>query len=423
MAVTVATADSITPSSQSWTADPGDVLTFTKEVTISASSGTKLDVFFLFDTSGSMTGLVQQAQNIVSQLVYGDSIPDDTGADGLADIYTDLAIGVGHYQDVPVKPFGWPLGEYPPDDTYQDQPWILAQGLTTTLASGVAAINALPTTNPAPPSLDVAESQLYALMMAATDPLVGWRDDAARILVWVGDEPGWAGPYTDATGAGEGDFYPTAYATTVSDAISALSAAGIIVEAVSAGSGNGLDGTWTVTSSTTGFEDLVIDITLGPGQASAITGATGGDLSDLGAATDAELLAAILAAVESGFEQYSSVGLDLADAIAEGISDIKYKQSTLDWGDDDNAPYTGMWTREEERTFLFDVQLTVPGVDNIQYVFNIFGTLDEGRIVAELDTITVGDPPRPEIPEPSTVALLGLGLLGVGFAARRKLRK
>jgi hypothetical protein len=279
--------------------------------------------------------------------------------------------------------------------------------------AATAALAALPTGTYAPPSLDVAEAQLYALKMASSQ--AGWRSDAAKILVWIGDNPGWDATYPDPTSGL--DFYPAAYATSVTEAITALNSAGIIVEALSVPSQPigpyGLDGQWTATDLSRG------DITLGPGQASAIAAATGGNLDVIGA----DLVDDILAAVNLGFQQYMSVGLDVQDAIDAGLLNVSYTQSSSPGLTD--TPYTGTWDRSVERSFLFDVTVTVPGVNDVQYVFSIWGTLDEGRIVAELDTITVGNPDIPpnDVPEPSTIALMGLGLLGVGIAARRKMRK
>jgi hypothetical protein len=297
----------------------------------------------------------------------------------------------------------------------------------TDATTAATALASLPTDAWQPPfgpepyyAFDLAESQMYALQMAATDPCVGWRDGAAKILVWIGDNPGWEAGY-------DNDHYPAAYARTRDQALDALQAAGIIVEAISVGSSptGGLDGSYD--GSRLFGEDLGTTV-IPVGQASHIAGGTGGDYyPSLGEITGEGLRQAILDAIEAGFEEYFSVGLDISEAIAAGLS-IKYKQSALAWGAADNTPYTDDWERDADRVFLFDVEIQVPGAPaDWDYIFKIYGTLDGGIIVEEPDWIRVGqggdDPVGPEIPEPSTVALLGLGLLGVGIAARRKMRK
>jgi hypothetical protein len=390
-AATVATADSIIPDSYSTPADPGQLLTFTKELTI----GERVDVYFLIQATASMG----------AELI-GDAVANAQSVmNALAGEYGDLAVGVGYYQDFPCPPFGDPPYYGLPGSTPFDD----LGGISTDLSAAAAALLSIPTATEDPAN-DFADSQFHALYQVTG--LDTWREGSSRVLVWYGNTPGWDVENT----LSNPEPYPANLS--IDDVIGALQAAGIIVEAVSLESSLNPDG---LNAAATSFGGSVWETTNGPGQADAIAAATGGIVLT---SLDVDgIVAAILDAVEVDVGEYSSVGLDLAEAIAEGF-DAVYKQRELGWGEDDNAPYTGAWTREEAETFLFDVRLTVPdGVDNIEYVFNIYGTVDGSRVVAELDTITVGDPPGSVVPEPSTVALLGLGLLGLGFAARRKMRK
>ena len=410
LASTAATADSITPISHTEYAPIDTEWTFdlAKTVTISDSSA-MLDVFFLFDATSSMTGLLTQAvtnaQSIVDQLalVYnGSTSSSDWG---------DLAIGVGFYQDFVGGPTPAPYFGSP-----GDVPFGLLSGHTTDLDAAVAALGAIPTTGGGGAS-DLAESQFYALTQAAG--LGTWRPGAEKVVVWFGDSPGWDHDH--------GGYYPSTL--NITDVISALSDAGIIVEAIDLGSDLiGLD-----TDVTTMGKYIP------GGQATSITTGTGGDLMT---GLSVDLLNTILEAVEAGFLKYSTVGLDLSDF--PGImGTIDYKQAgqalwsvkeyTAEDAFNDGDPTafydagtdTYYWERTQERAFLFDVKITTQGGETDDYFFKIWGTLDRGRIVPhEGDWVIFGDDvPGPEIPEPSTIALMGLGLLGVGIAARRKMRK
>lgn len=244
-----AMADSITPASYSATLGIGESVTIHKTVTIDNAPPTtaKVDVFFMFDTTGSMGGLLADAKNNASAIT--------TAASALGDVQ----FGVGRYDDFPVYPYG----------TGADTPWELVTDIGSA-ADAQTGINSLT----AGGGEDWPESNLYALHEAATD--VSWRADSTRIMVWFGDATGHDADLEPA--------YATATGSTVGldDTISALTAQNITVEAIDLW---GLDNT---------------------GQATAIANATGGHVNSLGA----DIVATISGALNSVFDTYHNVTLD-----------------------------------------------------------------------------------------------------------------
>ena len=342
-----ALADTISPASYSDTLLVGESVTITKTVTIDDAPPTDatLDVMFLFDTTGSMGGLINDAKASASDILSGLSG------------YGDVAFGVSHYEDFPEYPYGSP---YVPADTPYE---LLAE-----MGSAAAAQSAI-TDLELGSGADTPESQLTALtaLTEISDGTEeGWREDATKIVVWFGDAPGHEG---DETG------YPGT-ATTAST-IDALEAAGITVVAVDL---NRLDST---------------------GQATAITGATGGAVYDYTAGTAGALVDLIRDAVEDVYAEYEEVALDISEAPA-GVT-VAYTPTT----------YTGEYDRSEERSFDFDVTFT--GVAEGDYDFEIYALVDGGRVATESDSITVG-----VVPEPNTMLLMGIGLMGVAGVCRRR---
>lgn len=243
----IAMADSITPTSYSATLAIGESVTISKTVTITEEVvGAKADIFFLFDTTGSMGGVINTAKSTASTLLAGLS--------GLGDIN----FGVGSYDDFPTSPYG----------SAGDIPWTLNSDITGSSAAVQTSIDGLTASG----GFDSPESQLTALTATTTD--VSWRADATKFVVWFGDAPGHEG-----TEAG----YPGTATTT--STIAALNAEEIFVNAIDYGA---LDST---------------------GQASAITAATGGAVYD-GTFDAEAFIALITDSITTVYEDYSSVCLD-----------------------------------------------------------------------------------------------------------------
>jgi len=142
------------------------------------------------------------------------------------------------------------------------------------------------------------------------------------------------------------------------------------------------------------------------GQYNSLVTGSGGTMNT-GSTSGATLAALIQSAVTTSFSTYSSVCLD--DSAPAGVT------VTSDVFGVSLAPcHVGAYDRSITRTFDFDVTFTgvTPGV----YDFDIDALVDGGSVAVELDHITV----VAETPEPGTLGLLGLGLLGMGLGRRRK---
>lgn len=334
-------ADAITPESYTGTLNIGESITIRKTVTIDDAPTTTapVDVMFLCDNTGSMGGAITAVRNNASAILSNIS--------GIGDVQ----FAVGSYRDEPIPPHGSP-GDYP---------FRLESDLTGDAVAAQAAINMWTASG----GYDWPESQLYALSHSATD--VSWRENSTRIIVWFGDATG-----HDPSAPGT----PPEYGITEIEAIAALNAENIVVQAIDVG---GLDA---------------------DGQATRITAATDGTYYPT--FNESAVVAEITAAVTEVFEEYSTVSLGVV-----GADNVSVTTS---------GPITGDFDRSVTNTFEFDVTITgvSEGVDD----FEVHALVDGGSVAVESDRITVV---TSDVPEPGSMLLLSLGFLSlVGYGIRRK---
>jgi len=320
-------ADTIDPETFSATLAPGESVDVEKTVTTTPGtpSGGKLDVFFLSDITGSMTGEIRtvksNASSILSQI--NGTVPDSR-------------FGVG---------------------SYGDSSFDLQQDLTADTSDVQSAIDDWSAFGGG----DIREANYWALQQSATQ--VSWRDGSARQIVWFGDAPGQTGKQPSGS---------TPANVTPADAIDALVAENVTVNALDAGSLNT------------------------DGDAEQFTDATGGTLSSFD--SDA-IVDDIVDSIEASFEEFSTVALDLSD-VPDGIG------ASVDPGE-----ITGDFDRSEEREFMFT--LTLAGIDPGEYDFTISALVDGAVVATEMDSVVV-------TPLPAAAVLFGTGLAAVGAAARRR---
>ena len=320
----MAQADTISPSSYSATISVGGSTNVNTTVTVTKEASTQADIFFLADTTGSMSGAIGNVR---------------AGAAGIMSATSGLGStqwGVGAYKDV--------------GDIYTYQ---LNQAMTSSTAAVQTGINSWSASGGG----DTPEAELYALDRVATDAATGWRTGSRKLAVWFGDASG----------------HDPSLGVTEASATASLVAKGISVLAVNVGA---LDSA---------------------GQATRITNATGGSYYS---SISTDVTTDILAALSTAISNYLSVCLDTSNTPV-GLSASA------------SACITGTYDRSVDRSFDFSLSFTgaAPGT----YIFDTFATVDGGRVAAERDSITVTE----KIPEPSTLLLMGIAGLGLGFSRRR----
>jgi hypothetical protein len=150
-----AQAQSIVPGTSSATLAVGESKTFHSVVTLAASGATKVDVFFLADNTGSMGGIVGQAERGASAILGG--------------LPSGYQFGVGNYLGDPVER---ELNAYKQ-----------LVGLTTDKAAVKSGIDSWYASGGG----DAPEANFYALQQVAGT--ADWRPDAQHLIVWFGDAP------------------------------------------------------------------------------------------------------------------------------------------------------------------------------------------------------------------------------------------
>lgn len=250
-------------TAEGWTVDPeyvaltladGEEVTEALNVHIPAVVYTDaLDVYLLTDSTGSMGGAISGVKGSSSALV--SLLFDEMDGVGV-----DLRIGVGNYKDLPDG-----------DAAFTHQLELVDSGSADEVVAAIGAWKA-------GGGGDGPEATFYAMhhLAEGLDPAgdsIGWRDDASRVLIWIGDAPAHDPVCAAMSGLAED--------LTEASVTEALVEAGITVMSVSTSSWytGGLNGdptTWSYDYDACG------EIGGSAGQATRITGATGGVSTSLG---------------------------------------------------------------------------------------------------------------------------------------------
>jgi hypothetical protein len=140
-------------------------------VSAQADTPAHTDVLFLFDTTGSMGGAIEEAQNEVQEAMsqVGASLPDVQF--GLAEVsdYDEVVNG-----DVE---FEYGIGE-------GFAPWTLKAAISPNQSLVVESLKGLSASGGG----DSPEAYGRGLFESATNPAVGWRPDARGIIVLIADD-------------------------------------------------------------------------------------------------------------------------------------------------------------------------------------------------------------------------------------------
>ena len=297
-------------------------------VTIPVSGATpKADVYLLSDTTGSMGPAIEAVKAGVGAIV---------GNPALAGF--DVAYGVGNYKDFPNDPYAFQHQLSPTTDMT-----LVSSAVSTWTADGGS---------------DTPEGQLFAMHRLATDPAIGWRPDARRIIVWFGDAPG-HDPVCAAISGEAADI-------TEASATAELQAATAIVVAVSTTTGPpaALDDDPTADAVSYGVCGAPGGVA---GQATRITAATGGSHTtgvDAGA-----IVATLLALIQAAVTSTGNVRLVPSPEIAEFVESLTPPTGygPLAGNVEHHLPFDLVWVgkrkcREEDQIFKGSIDVVADGV-------------------------------------------------------------
>lgn len=288
----------------------------------------KADVYLLADTTGSMGPIIGAVQAGIGAVVADPAFAP-----------FDVAWGAGNYKDFPIP------ASSPYAFQHQLAPTVGATDVTL-------AVNAWSASD----GDDIPEGQLFALQQVATDPVIGWRPDSKRILVWFGDAPGHDPVCAAISGVAD---------ITEATATAALVAAGITVVAISTvtGAPAALDDDPVATSADYG----VCTVGGAAGQASRITAATpgGSHTSGVDAAT---MIATLVSLISSAVHTIGHLELRPTGAIAPFVTSINpIGYDSLPGDVEHTLPFEVIWTgvrecAEKDEVFTGSLDVVADGV-------------------------------------------------------------
>jgi hypothetical protein len=315
----------ISPDVNDFTLNSGQVYTEEIHVKIPAVPNPLFDVYFLADSTFSMN-------NVIASVKTGATNIMNT----LHASYPNMAFGVGDYKDFcsqPADPYCF---------KHQLSP-------TTNVANVQTAINSWNVSG----GDDLPEGQLYALDQIATNPAIGWRAGAIRIVVWFGDYPG-----HDPICAG---LPGVTTAITEAIATSHLVSSKIKVLAISVGA-DLLNGTPT--------KDNYPCANAGTaGQAVRISTATGGSYTS--GVNSITICSTIISMVTAATNIFNNINLSPAGSVSSLITSIT-----------PSAGY-GPVSGSENHDYIFHVTFTGPPCDLTDKIYTGFiNVIGNGRVVA-----------------------------------------